>query len=288
MKELTFSIQNKQEQELLLTLQGHRVPLTLTLGTSHMDLEMEDVDGLIKALHMMKSQHKMFVNVEPMGVQDLKKGEDPPSNRTNVYANLPTPPKVENKKDYVEYFKEQSGKVEIQQSTKTYLSVEDKTTDESGAEKKEIQLKVGQKYKDRGGCEFTIEHEVEPSDWRYERGYRFFARCVSSHKVRSYAANGRYLNNGPDHDSDLIEFIEDVPSQPDKDENGRWILNEGDTVMLSNGVEGMVVENDKSNLPYKIGYYDKGQTKSEWLYGTDDDKHTGYCIYITSIIQRAK
>lgn len=249
MKELTFSIQNKQEQELSIVMQGHKVPFTIVVGTSHMDLEMEDVDDLIKALHMMKSQHKTFVNVEPMGVEDLKK----PNNQASVYANLPTPPKVENKKEETV---------------------------------PQIQLKIGQKYKDRVGHEFTVTGEVGTGSWQYEQGYRFFADRDRITGPLSYMPNGRFIADGHDHDYDLVELIEDVPSQPDKDEHGRWILNEGDTVMLSNDVEGVVLENDKSNLPYKIQFPFEDDIDHEWFYGTEGDKKGG--LHITSIIKRAK
>ena len=235
MKELTFSIQNKQEQELSIVMQGHKVPITIVVGTSHMDLEMEDVDDLIKVLHMMKSQHKTFVNVEPMGVQDLKKDECSPSHQTNVYANLPTPPKVENKK--------------------------------------EIQLQVGQRYKARRGDIWSVVGKNGNGTFDCESELGLEGR---------FYGNGRYFSKD-EHEHDLIELIS---PQPDKDEHGRWILNEGDTVMLSNSVEGVVIEKDESDLPYKIQFPFEDDTDYEWFYGTAQDKKAG--PYITSIIKRAK
>lgn len=246
MKQMILVVRNKKDEEITLTLEAHKVPVSIAVGSSSIDLDMEEVGELIQMLHTIKAQHKTFVDVQPI-------------NKSNVYANLPTPPKVEQKKDYVEYFKEQ------------------------GVEK-EIQLKVGQKYKAVDGDIWTVECKIPSDDWRYRDGYRFLCKHVEGGCISSFMPNGNLFDDEAEYDDNLIELVEDVPTQKDKDEDGRWILNVGDIIMLSSGIEGVVVENDGSCRPYGISYYERGDAHYMWFYGDDRDTP----VYIASIIKLAK
>ena len=54
-----------------LTLEAHKVPVSVSVGSSSIDLDMEEIGELIQVLHTIKAQHKTFVNVQPMGAQAL-------------------------------------------------------------------------------------------------------------------------------------------------------------------------------------------------------------------------
>lgn len=256
MKQMILVVRNKKDEEITLTLEAHKVPVSIAVGSSSIDFDMEEIGELIQVLHTIKAQHKTFVDVQPI-------------NKSNVYANLPTPPKVEQKKDYVEYFKEQ------------------------GVEK-EIQLKVGQKYKAVDGDIWTVECKIPSDDWRYRDGYRFLCKHVEGGCISSFMPNGNLFDDEAEYDDNLIELVEDVPTQKDKDENGRWILNVGDQVDLSNGCVGEVLKIDDSCCPYKIMFTLKGDTDYEWFYGTEQDKKgngterdkEGNSTYIKSIIRK--
>ena len=261
MKEMILVVRNKKDEEIMLTLEAHKVPVSVSVGSSSIDLDMEEIGELIQVLHTIKAQHKTFVNVQPMGAQALSGilEKNTQGTKTKVYADFPTPPKVEQKKDYVEHFKEQG-------------------------KKKEIRLKVGQRYKSVNGYEWIVEREIPSDDRRYRDGYRFFCRHEKYDCISSFMPNGNLFDDGARSDHNLIELVEDVPTQKDKDENGRWILNVGDQVELSNGLRGEVTGYDKKDRLHCVSV--KG-FRDQWFSGDATDAATNiYNANIISIIRK--
>lgn len=71
-----------------------------------------------------------------------------------------------------------------------------------------------------------------------------------------------------------------------KDKDGRWILEVGDAVLLSNGYNGVVVMVDDTTCPYKVLWFD-GSEQELWLYGTEKDSVVGFRIYIVDVLKPA-